>query len=429
MTAEMRKTAGFGGVALALVALAWATTPRLRTPEVFAERGAVLFPQFSDPNAAASIEVVEFDPQNATVRPFKVQQANGRWTIPSHFDYPTDAKDRLAQTAGGLIGLRTEDFASDSISDHERMGVIDPLDTTTAALTGRGARLTVRGANQQVLADVIVGKPVEGRQGFRYIRRPAQRRVYVSNTGDLQISTAFADWIDRDLLQIEPLEIDAVNLRNYSLDRTTGQINPGETILLTRSGTEWTINGLRPGEQINLNALDGLLRNVAGLRIEGVLPKPAGVSSALSLAVANTTVNEADVADLRRKGFYLTPAGQLVSNRGEIVVRTTSGLFYTLRFGDVAPGTDAASAGGAAQAAADAQPDAPRENRYMFIMVDYSAADARTPAQAAEGADKIKVLRPRFAPWYYVISANATQALQLRRKDLVQPRRSASGRS
>jgi hypothetical protein len=125
---------------------------------------------------------------------------------------------------------------------------------------------------------------------------------------------------------------------------------------------------------------------------------------------------------LRRKGFYLAPNGQLVSNRGEIVVRTMTGLFYTLRFGDIAPGTEAPSPGVAAQAGSGMQGDAvPRENRYMFIMLDYSASDARTPAHAADGAEKIKVLRPRFAPWYYVISANATQALQMSRKELVQP--------
>jgi hypothetical protein len=425
LTPEMQKTATFGGVAIFLVLLTWVTEPRVRTPEVFAERGAVLFPEFKDPNAAASLEVIEFDAQSATVRPFKVQNRNGRWTIPSQFDYPTDAKDRLSQTAAGIIALRTDDFASDNISDHERMGVLDPLDTTLPTLMGRGARLTVRGAQEQVLADVIVGNQVEGRPGFRYIRQPSQRRVYISNTGNLQLSSAFADWIDRDLLQVAPLDIDAINLRNYSLDRTTGQVDPGETMLLTRTGTDWTINGLGGNQELNLDSVDLLLRNLAGLRIEGVLPKPAGISGALAVASGSATLNDADVADLRRKGFYLTPTGQLVSNRGEIVVRTVTGLFYTLRFGDIAPGTEAPSTGAAqgSNAQGDAQADdAPRENRYMFIMVDHSPSDANTPSLAADGAEKAKTLRARFAPWYYIISADASEALQMSRQDLVQPR-------
>jgi len=46
------------GVALALVFTTWVTTPRVRTPAIFAERGKVFFPQFRDPNAAAALERV-----------------------------------------------------------------------------------------------------------------------------------------------------------------------------------------------------------------------------------------------------------------------------------------------------------------------------------------------------------------------------------
>jgi hypothetical protein len=80
MSDNDRKTATFGGVALALLLLTWVTAPRVVTPEVFADRGEVLFPEFRDPNAAASLEAIQFDPQTATVRPLKVQNRNGRWT-------------------------------------------------------------------------------------------------------------------------------------------------------------------------------------------------------------------------------------------------------------------------------------------------------------------------------------------------------------
>jgi hypothetical protein len=422
MSAEQRKTVMFGGVALALVLIAWLTQPRVVTPEVFADRGETLFPGFTDPNAAASLEVIEFDAKSATVKPFKVQNRDGRWTIPSQFDYPTDARHQLAQTAAAIIALKKDDFATDSAADHERTGVLDPVDTSLPTLTGRGTRVTVRGAQEQVLADVIVGNEVEGRPGFRYIRQPGQRRVYVSNVGHLTVSTAFADWIERNLMQVEATEIDAINIRNYALDRTTGNVEPGDTILLTRNNQslQWTMNGLGPGEQVNLNALDALLKNLARLTISGVLPKPAGISATLSRAVGGATLNDEDVGDLRRKGFHLTPSGQLVSNRGEVVIRTTSGLFYTLRVGDIAPGTDAPAAPGQpAQGADAAAPEPLRENRYLFIMVNYDGSEADTPARAADGGEKVKVLRARFAPWYYVIPADNSAAIQLRRRDVV----------
>jgi hypothetical protein len=410
-------TAAFGGAALVLLLITWATAPRVTVPTIFAERGEVLFPEFRDPNAAASLEIVEFDARNATVRPFKVQNRNGRWTIPSQHDYPTDAKDRLARTAAAIITLRRDDVASDTAADHGHTGVLDPLDTTLPALTGRGTRLIVRGAQDQVLADVIVGNPVEGRPAFRYIRQPGQRVVYVSNVGNLEISTAFGDWIERDLLQVGADEIDAVNLRNYSLDRTTGQTNPGETMLLQKNAEgNWTINGLRAGERLDPVAVDGLLRNLASLTIVGVLPKPPGITATLGSEITSTVITAEDRADLARKGFYLAPNGQLISNRGEIVVRTTRGVFYTLRFGDIASGTDAPAA---ATATAPDAPTTPAENRYLFIMVDFDPQSASTPGRASEGAEKAKLLRARFAPWYYVIAANSFDAIRAQRRNLV----------
>ena len=417
---ESRKTAVFCGIALALVVLTWGTAPRLSTPDVLTDRGQLFFPQFTDPNAAASLEVVQFDERNAAIKPLKVQNRRGRWTIPSQYDYPTDAKDRLARTAAAIIALKRDDVASDTLADHERMGVIDPLDNTVPALTGRGTRVTVRGAREELLADIVLGNAVAGRPGFRYVRQPGQRRVFVSDVGDLTLSTAFGDWIERDLLQISAQDIDAINIRNYALDRTTGRVEPGDTLLLQRMGEQWSLYGLRPGEQLDLGALDVVIRSLVNLTITGVLPKPPGISATLREAVGSATLTEADIADLRRKGFYLTSAGQLVSNRGEVVIRTTSGVFYTLRFGDIAPGgTDTPTT---TPAADGSTPPAAGENRYMFIMVDSNPQLAKTPAMAAEGADKTKLLRARFAPWYYVISANSFSAVQARRADLVKSR-------
>jgi hypothetical protein len=84
-------------------------------------------------------------------------------------------------------------------------------------------------------------------------------------------------------------------------------------------------------------------------------------------------------------------------------------VFYTLRFGDIAPGTST--------------------DRYLFIMVDFDPQSARTPARASEGAAKVQLLRARFAPWYYVIAADSFSAVRLRRSDVVKPRTAAGARS
>jgi hypothetical protein len=112
----------------------------------------------------------------------------------------------------------------------------------------------------------------------------------------------------------------------------------------------------------------------------------------------------------------LTPNGRLLSDRGEVVVRTRRGVFYTLRFGDVAP---AGVADADEAPPPNATPAAPRERRYLFIMADFDAGSAETAGRAAEGAEKAQLLRARFAPWYYVISAESFAALHLSRRGLI----------
>ena len=71
--------------------------------------------------------------------PFKVKFKDGKWVIPSHHNYPADAKDRLAKTAAGVMGLTKDTIRSDRVEDQEDMGVIDPLDDQKST-TSEGAR-------------------------------------------------------------------------------------------------------------------------------------------------------------------------------------------------------------------------------------------------------------------------------------------------
>ena len=127
---EKRTTMTFAGVAVLMLLLAFVTAPRKATPDAFLDSGELFFPEFTDPNTATTLEVIEFDAETATARPFKVTFGNGKWTIPSHHDYAADGKDRLAQTAAGVIEIKKDDFRSNNVADHETCGVIDPLDDT-----------------------------------------------------------------------------------------------------------------------------------------------------------------------------------------------------------------------------------------------------------------------------------------------------------
>src|SRR5262245_47910767 len=96
---ESAKTAAFVAVALVCVAIAWLTAPRRGSDSTVSDRGQPFFAAFTDPNAATSLEVIEYDAQTLAARPFKVLNRDGRWVIPSHDSYPADAGTRLASIA------------------------------------------------------------------------------------------------------------------------------------------------------------------------------------------------------------------------------------------------------------------------------------------------------------------------------------------
>ena len=68
-TYESAKTAGFVIVATAIVVIVYLTMPALPSLQPEEMLGKLLFPDFDDPLAAISLEIVEFDKETATARP------------------------------------------------------------------------------------------------------------------------------------------------------------------------------------------------------------------------------------------------------------------------------------------------------------------------------------------------------------------------
>jgi len=423
---EVTRTVVFAGAALGLVALAGVTAPRVRQPALFSDRGESFFPGFTDPGAVRSLELVQFSEHSGNVEPLKVLNRDGIWTIPSHYGYPADVKDRLAQLAAAVITLRKDDVRSDTLADHERCGVTDPMDAGRPGGAARGTRVTIRGANERLLADIIIGLPAEGHDGYRYVRLPGQRRTYVSRVGDLQLSTAFGDWIDRDLLQVRDEEIDGIYIRRYSLDERNGHVGNRETTLVRKTADgSWSVDGVGAGETVDTAAVSRLVATLVNLPVAGVLPKPRGIAATLGGSSTQAQVAAADRDDLARKGFYLTTSGELVSNDGEVVVRTSTGVFYSLRFGEVAPMLPGIATAIAAPTG-EASLAQPAENRYLLIMAGFDGSTTSRLADASEGEGRAASLRARFAPWYYIIPSDGLSRIRPRRGDIVTPRVSST---
>src|SRR5690242_6990989 len=139
---ENAKTGIFVAGAAVLVALAVMARPGAVENNLYTDQGDLFFKDFTDPSQATALEVWEFREATGEVLPFKVQRnPKGLWTIESHWNYPADAKTRMAKAATMVIGLRKERNVSDRAEDHVQFGVVDPSDTK-GELKGRGLRVT-----------------------------------------------------------------------------------------------------------------------------------------------------------------------------------------------------------------------------------------------------------------------------------------------
>jgi hypothetical protein len=452
---ETRKTMTYAGVAFLLLLLAFVTTPRRTTPDDFVDRGESFFPEFTDPNVATTLEVVEFDEETASARPFKVTFRDGKWTIPSHHNYPADGKDRLAETAAGVIAVTKDDFRSSNAADHEACGVLDPLDETVTILKGRGKRVTVKDAADQVLADLIIGDKVEDRTGLRFVRVPSQKSVYVTGT-DLDISTQFADWIEPDLLKVEKDNIATVTLKDYSINERFRTVDQRDTLVLKKDSDEWSANRMSSRQEVDTVKMNDLLRAIDELSILGVRPKPEGLSQDLKQSEGSVPISQANLLSLQSKGYYFTRDGNLLSNEGELEFATSEGLRYILRFGEVLYGTGEAISAGTEDS--DQKDSGPGENRYLFVTAEFDDTLLPEPPKAAntdfqskpeeeltdedkknkelheayseweekieEGKKLAEDLNARFAEWYYVISSDSFDKINLTRGDLVKRKES-----
>ena len=446
---ESRKTILFASTALALVLIAWISSPGRITPDVFTDQGDPFFPDFEDPNEAASLEVIDFNSETGIAIPFKVVNKGGLWSIPSHNGYPADGKERLAKTAAGVIDIKRDDFRTANVAEYEACGVVDPLDETATDLGGRGQRVTVRGPNEQVLADFILGRDVPARSGFRFVRVPGEKRVYAARI-DVEISTRFADWIETDLLQLEKFRVGRIVIDDYSVNERNLSIDRQDELTLTRSGRSWSADQMKKTQIIDSITMADLLSAIDSLQIVGVRLKPKGFSEQLGGGSSEMTMSQADMRSMQSHGFYLSTDGRLLANKGELRIDTDQGVVYTLRFGEVLFGSGTALTAGTS---AEGGGSDLTESRYLFVTALFDADKFKEPTKPEDetfrtrpdslwnegdrenkklydkwsqweqkvesGKELTARLNARFADWYYVISSESFEELHPGRDRLV----------
>ncbi len=339
-------------VAAAFVCLAitgiieWSSRPA--AIKEFGKVGEEFYPEFTDPTLASSLEVYVFDTENVRPLDFRVQQLeNGRWVIPSHHNYPADAADQLARTAASVIGIRRGAMVTRWQADHAQFGVVNPQQDALNVddIEGIGRRIILRGQDDTVLADYIIGNQADGQSGEYYVRHPDEEEVYLASL-DIDLSTRFTDWIETDLLGIENWDVTELTINNYSFDELRGEISNREVSTLSRetSSDPWSLDGLdEENEEVDADAIRESVSTVASLSIAGVRPKQQGLTPDLKLD-RQALRSQGDVdrlqTDLLARGFLLQPGEdgnqenlRLIAREGEMNVATSDGLVYRLHFG------------------------------------------------------------------------------------------------
>ena len=422
---ETTKTAIFLLLATILVAGAWFARPVTRDFQADDMLGAILFPQFTNPLDITSLEIVRMD-ATGTRNEFRIAEVNGVWSIPSHENYPADARDQMARVAESLTDLRVLEVIQPDIGEMDviafqtRHGVIDPTDDAAFG-EGVGTRITIVGANNETLVDLIIGRSTDQRQPqdqmdegetLRYVRVANQEPVYVVSIDPGQFATDFDRWIERNLLDISTFDIREVFVDRYSvtseyvlmggrLERDVrasliGDITFGHHASAIGADKwslarwmifepQYTERQLARGRELDTDTLDGMISALHDLRIVGVLRKPASLAAALR---EGTTFDDIELdasmqASMQRTGFWLVEVPNLRGNSqesqeielrllatdGDLQLRMRDGIVYTLRFGDRTGTTTEITSD-------DSSDDSPRMlfNRYLFITAGFDPA-------------------------------------------------------
>jgi hypothetical protein len=175
------------------------------------------------------------------------------------------------------------------------------------------------------------------------------------------------------------------------------------------------LRDIQPGQHVNTFNMNLLVTTLDQLQIMGVRPKPPALAASLSKMTATISISDDGLKELASKGFFLTPKGQF-SNEGELLLHTKAGLFYTLRFGEIAYG-DLGDIAPAAAKPGTARPASP--NRYLTITASFDPAGVAPGPDRTATEQRAAALQARYAPWYYVISGQAFERMRLSRRVLL----------
>ncbi|MEX0585546.1 MAG: DUF4340 domain-containing protein, partial [Pirellulales bacterium] len=357
-TAKTLTVAAIAAVTAGIWALDyWMASARFAKAPETAQVPELLVTKLGDPDAVTTMKIERFDPDRSTIDKLEVVRRGRVWRLPSHDDYPADAKDQVHKAALAVMDLSGVTVTSgDRQGEHEQYGVLEPTVDNFAKFGGDalGTRVTL-GDKSTTFADLVIGKAVPEREGLRYVRMVNQPRVLSAKVATDPLTTKFSNWIETDLLKLgSSRDVKRVFLQDYTLDADRGALQQ-RAIMALRYDSEkssWNIEDFRrmdakkkellkddlaADEELNGETLDKLRDALADLKIVNVHRKPTALRKWLQTKQGLPGIEERQSLGVR--GFYLIPLRDqentlaFLSSEGEVHATTEAGIEYVLRFG------------------------------------------------------------------------------------------------
>lgn len=467
---ESVKTLIFLAVAVVMGGLAYVSRPAPATSAPEEEVNQPLFPEFTDPLQAESMQITRLDSDRGQIRRFEVADTSDGWQIKSKGGYPANATAHMAQAANSLVDLKVLRIVSDLPGQHAEYGVVEPnANAITTDDEGVGQMVTIEDKSDKPLASLIVGAADKEDPQLRYVRVPGRDRIYLVRLDPTVFSTEFSDWIEKDLLQINPFDVASLRFRNHTMQATQdGRITvlPQLDALVDFNAerSDWSLVSLKEtspddpaqlaeaqlpaGDKLNTEKLDEIRNSLDDLIIVDVYRKPEQLAEALKKGDGLKDVKQEDLPTLVSNGFFLyTLPGEtqkhLLGLNGELVIETQDAIRYRLLFGKEVLGGDN------------------KDQRQQFLFVQTELVDEMLPPpmlqevpEIKEGEDqdieaqakarekilkendaamtayrekknvatlKMIELNSRFADWYYVVKAEDVDNILLKRDQLGTP--------
>ena len=402
--------------------------------------GEWLFKEFPA-SQVRTIEVSRFNNDRQALERVMLQRKGERWVIPATADFNANNAVQVARAIKSVQDRKVLQKISDNEQDHLKNGVIDPDKFQNAELrSGLGRKITLKDRNGQVLADLIVGFPLENseQQSLFCVRVPGEPQVYSVQFDVESLSTRFQDWVDPNLLGLpspqnpegqipSSVELDAYRLDAAKLSDPAaktklyraeiGEIESGLGIrrLEVPAGDQWQPAEASEAQKSTL--VESSLRQLGAWTFSEVRLKAKPLSEFFK--------NPGPVADpalfnsMNEFGFRQTAAtgspAQFEGAGGQVSVNFQSGVRINAYIGKISgsiqSGTklnrflfltaqvnpDALPQPKAPVSADGAQPTEEQQRNYQRELDEWKSKTKKAEELAAE-------YNRQYAPWYFALS-------------------------